>query len=220
MDNTLNGVDPYKVFGIEKDATSKEIKKTYRRLSKQKHPDHGGTDAEFTLLSLCYAVLMDPDKRAYYDQTGGFKETTSIDKSAQDLLRQLFSQSLGHYGEKIFQMDLMATLSQAIAQAIRQADNRIKTSQGVIKYNERVKAKLRREEDAPDLFESVIDQKILTENQSIAECQEAKEIGQRAQKMLKMYGFDFIMQENPYDNSCTSTSVRRPTTVTPGSGLF
>jgi molecular chaperone DnaJ len=67
--------DYYKILGINKKANEKEIKKAYRRLAKQYHPDtYKGDkkDAEekFKEISEAYEVLIDKDKRAKYDQIG------------------------------------------------------------------------------------------------------------------------------------------------------
>lgn len=66
--------DYYKVLGVDKNAVDKDIKKAYRRLARQYHPDKnpGDKSAEerFKEINEAYEVLSDPDKRAKYDQLG------------------------------------------------------------------------------------------------------------------------------------------------------
>src|SRR5512140_1167356 len=66
--------DYYKVLGVEKTADEKEIKKAYRKLARQFHPDMnpGDKSAEkhFKEINEAYEVLSDADKRAKYDQLG------------------------------------------------------------------------------------------------------------------------------------------------------
>ncbi len=64
--------DFYKVLGVDKGVSAADLKKTYRKLARQYHPDSnpGDTKAEakFKEISEAYAVLNDPDQREEYDQ--------------------------------------------------------------------------------------------------------------------------------------------------------
>ncbi len=65
--------DYYQILGVNKNATQDEIKKIYRKLAKQYHPDSNKSpDAEkkFKEISEAYTVLSDPEKRQKYDTLG------------------------------------------------------------------------------------------------------------------------------------------------------
>ncbi|NLU31417.1 MAG: molecular chaperone DnaJ [Clostridiaceae bacterium] len=66
--------DYYEVLGVDRNAAEADIKKAYRRLAKQYHPDvnKGDADAEakFKEISEAYSVLSDSEKRAQYDRYG------------------------------------------------------------------------------------------------------------------------------------------------------
>ena len=66
--------DYYEILGVAKDATEQEIKKAYRKLAMQHHPDRNKDDKaseeKFKEASEAYEVLGDKEKKARYDQYG------------------------------------------------------------------------------------------------------------------------------------------------------
>jgi len=64
-------MDYYKTLGVEKNASESEIKKAYRKLAQQHHPDtENGDEKKFKEVTEAYEVLGDKQKRGQYDQFG------------------------------------------------------------------------------------------------------------------------------------------------------
>src|SRR5579871_6136311 len=62
--------DYYRLLGVPRDASTLEIRRAYRRLARQHHPDrnhHPDSSVRFGVLADAYAVLNDPARRASYD---------------------------------------------------------------------------------------------------------------------------------------------------------
>jgi len=67
----MNNKDYYKILGISRSASEDEIKKAYRKLAHQHHPDKaGGDEAKFKEVNEAYQVLSNKEKRAQYDRFG------------------------------------------------------------------------------------------------------------------------------------------------------
>jgi molecular chaperone DnaJ len=62
--------DYYKILGVDKSASEDEIKRAFRKLAHEHHPDKGGNEEKFKEINEAYQALGDKDKRARYDQFG------------------------------------------------------------------------------------------------------------------------------------------------------
>lgn len=93
--------DLYKALGVARDATPEEMKKAYRRLAKELHPDRNPDDKQaeerFKEVSNAYSVLSDPDKRKLYDEFGEMGLREGFDPEAYRAARQGFG-GVGGFG--------------------------------------------------------------------------------------------------------------------------
>lgn len=65
-----DAADPYRLLGIDHDATEADIRRAFRRLARGAHPDRGGDPARFVALRRAHDLLVDPVARADIDAAG------------------------------------------------------------------------------------------------------------------------------------------------------
>ena len=94
--------DYYQLLGVNRESSPDEIKKAYRKLALQYHPDKNPNDPSaeerFKQINQAYSVLSDPDKRAHYDRYG--TEAAGAETAGQGFgdIFNLFEQVFGVRG--------------------------------------------------------------------------------------------------------------------------
>jgi curved DNA-binding protein len=68
--SSLDSKDPYKVLGVERDASQDSVKKSYRKLARKLHPDRGGDPEKLKRVNAAYHMVGDTKKRKLYDEFG------------------------------------------------------------------------------------------------------------------------------------------------------
>jgi molecular chaperone DnaJ len=97
--------DYYEVLGVPRDASEEEIKKAFRKLAFQCHPDRNkdpGAEDKFKELNEAYQVLSDPGKRSSYDRYGRVVTEGTVPDFGFGGLGDLFESFFGGFGETPF----------------------------------------------------------------------------------------------------------------------
>ena len=62
-------MNPYKILGVNKNASQDEIKNAFRKKALEHHPDKGGNEEKFKQINEAYSMISDPGKRSRHDAT-------------------------------------------------------------------------------------------------------------------------------------------------------
>ena len=103
--------DYYKTMGVNRDASQEEIKKAFRKLARQYHPDMNmgdkGAEEKFKEINEANEVLSDPDKRQKYDQFGShWQQYERAGGRPEDFNWNPWQQSSGGYSRQVSQEEL------------------------------------------------------------------------------------------------------------------
>ena len=93
--------DYYNTLGVAKQASADEIKRAYRKLASQHHPDKGGDTKKFQEIEEAYRTLSDPDKRAQYDNPAPqeFNQFGGVPPGFEDIMSQMFGGGGSPFGD-------------------------------------------------------------------------------------------------------------------------
>lgn len=89
-------MDYYSILGVPRTASQDEIKKAYRKLAMQHHPDKGGDENKFKEINTAYDTLSDPQKRAEFDNPQPRFNSQSFNFNGTDFdFADVFGQAFG-----------------------------------------------------------------------------------------------------------------------------
>jgi DnaJ-class molecular chaperone len=85
-------MDHYSTLGVDRNASPEDIKRAYRKLASQHHPDKGGDKAKFQDIQAAYDTLSNPDKKSQYDNPmpQGFHHQGNMPHGFEDVFAHMF----------------------------------------------------------------------------------------------------------------------------------
>lgn len=150
----MSNKDPYKTLGVSQDASSDTIKKAYRKLAMQYHPDKNpgdkSADQKFRDVTEAYEILTDPQKKAAFDRFG----SAAFDQNAgggpgggsgfggfgfssnfSDIIDEMFGDLGGGGRSESFQQtgsDIRFNLDISLEEAFKGTNARVKFATGIL----------------------------------------------------------------------------------------
>lgn len=90
--------DPYSTLGVARDAEQADIKKKYRKLARELHPDRGGDPDKLKVVNAAYEKVGDPDKRKLFDDFGHEAFRPGFDEAQARAHRERFGGGFSPFG--------------------------------------------------------------------------------------------------------------------------
>jgi curved DNA-binding protein CbpA len=198
----------YDTLGVNEDATNEEIKKAYRKKANEMHPDKGGSNEEFSRLSIAYKVLSDEDARKEYDSTGVTDDLPDEVKAAINYIRNKFislvndiCNTMDIESIETSNLRIIVKVSKAISSDIEMTKAAIDRDNTLLSRLQKVSTKVttKGKTDKKNLFKSVTFEMEETVQRHIAEMRNNMKMLDEANSLIKIYIDE--KPENQQENS-------------------
>lgn len=155
-------MNPYDTLGIPPTASIKQIKDAYRRRARETHPDTGGDGDVFSTVSRAYAILMNPEARKRFDETGSVDDgpaPLTVRQRMIQIIVDMFNQALAiesQKGTSLKHFPLMKAMRENMAHNAKSVkDNAAKQRKALIDREFLLK-RITRKGDGENLFAEII----------------------------------------------------------------
>lgn len=146
----------YDTLGIKPDATPEQIKRAWRKKSREHHPDKGGTAEAMQEVNRAYECLSDPERRATYDRTGEDVTGPSLDDVVRNEVIGLFAAVADSTAES----GLLAAARRMVSSRKSHFEMDQLATRQTQRWLEKKRGKIRIRTKASDLYAEVINSKL------------------------------------------------------------
>lgn len=200
--------DLYEILGVPHDADHSAIRKAYRKRASENHPDNGGETEMMALVNVAYETLSDPQKRDRYDRTGAYGPDRSLTEEAENAICGAFDGCIEHCDDYT---DGVKVIARAFAEKHRLIEKSLKKTTGRIQQLEKRRGRVRKKAGTGvDLYERVLQLKLMAEKQKHELDQHALQVVETARKILADY--ECRVEREPDDAQIARSLGRRMAT--------
>ena len=180
-------IDPYKTLGVDRATTKTDIKKAYRKLSKQFHPDKNDAHLEkmckekMSALASAYAILSDPKKRKMYDSTGIIQKEVTLEEKINTTFFGIIHITLSKKGitKKNFIKECTATFKDTLKgmnDVIEGANDHINSLESIKKFKSIKKGDTKKQKKIKERLLKSIDSQVNEMNRQIDKVKDDKSL--------------------------------------------
>lgn len=183
----------YKKLGLDKDATQEQIKKSFRELSKQHHPDKGGDEEAFKEIAKAYEILSDPKRREAYDNGGDWESIQTISDKARSKLFGFIDAAVNSFGFVPDHVDLVSVIEAKINESYRKNQHELEQTKKDIRLYQDTKKRVKN----GDMILSFLDNQIAGLEHRIAGMEEYQEVLQLCLKFTGEWEYEWEEDTEP-----------------------
>jgi curved DNA-binding protein CbpA len=208
--------DPYKILGVDRTASTEEVRRAYRERAKATHPDvPGGSKEEFRKVQRALTTLADPKKREHYDNTGTDDDGVpdNSDVGAINILVGFFEAAVTEFsnvqGADILQVNLIAAAREWLNESNKALLKQKQQLESKARKLEKVEKRLRRKQSGQA---SMLNRALRAHIDGLRRNEQAKDrqaaANNAALKLLDEYVFDADQMYSTFGfGGCTTTTT-------------
>ncbi len=183
--------DLYETLGVDRKATKETIKAAYRKRAMDTHPDRGGSEDEFALVSKAYRVLSDPSMRGRYDKgepvDGTISRESFLEQEAMNVLLATLNALMSQFISNPDRFDIIGQAKNDIIEKRRRCiDDSGKVSRDLSKIKKAI-SKVKYTGSRINAVEVMVNRKLEAAEKVLSDLKDQEEILLLARDIIKDY---------------------------------